>query len=94
ILSNRPKSIVTTEGKELETEWQHSEFIAECLNWHNVYRQRHGAPPFTLCSELCSLAQSWANHLAHINTFYYRNDRDVGQNLFCRPTNSIQNDVT
>jgi hypothetical protein len=44
--------------------------------------------------QLCALAQSWANHLAHINTFYYRNDRDVGQNLFCRPTNSIQTDVT
>jgi hypothetical protein len=47
-----------------------------------------------LVLQLCSLAQSWANHLAHVNTFYYRNDRDVGQNLFCRPTNSIQTDVT
>jgi len=44
--------------------------------------------------QLCALAQSWANHLAHINTFYYRNDKDVGQNLFCRATNSIQTDVT
>ncbi|XP_021922709.1 uncharacterized protein LOC110831246 isoform X1 [Zootermopsis nevadensis] len=95
ILSNRPMSIASGDGnRELETDWQHSEFITECLNWHNVYRQRHGAPPLTLCPQLCALAQSWANHLAHINTFYYRNNRDVGQNLFCRPTNSIQTDVT
>ncbi|KAJ8875070.1 hypothetical protein PR048_022960 [Dryococelus australis] len=43
---------------------------------------------------LCSKAQAWANHLAHANTFYYRNDRDIGQNLFCRPVSDVQNDVT
>jgi hypothetical protein len=49
-------SIATGEGnKELETDWQHSEFISESLNWHNVYRQRHGAPPLTLCPQVSSL---------------------------------------
>ena len=44
--------------------------------------------------QLCYLAQTWANHLAHTNRFYYRNDRDIGQNLFCRPSNSVQADVS
>jgi len=35
--------------------------------------------------QLCAYAQAWANHLAHTTTFYYRNDRQIGQNLFCRP---------
>jgi hypothetical protein len=51
-------SIASGEGnKELETDWQRSEFITESLNWHNVYRQRHGAPPLTLCPQVsCRVA--------------------------------------
>lgn len=99
---------------DLRTAWQDSDFITDCLCWHNVYRQRHSSPPLTMSSEvtctrwhlklqlklrvvvlqLCYLAQTWANHLAHTNRFYYRNDRDIGQNLFCRPSNSVQVDVT
>lgn len=44
--------------------------------------------------QLCHLAQTWANHLAHTNRFYYRSDKDIGQNLFFRPANAFQNDVT
>lgn len=44
--------------------------------------------------QLCERAQSWANNLAHTNTFHYKSDKDVGQNLFCRLTNSLQTDVT
>lgn len=44
--------------------------------------------------QLCHLAQTWANHLAHTNRFYYRNDKDIGQNLFCRATNVLVTDVT
>jgi hypothetical protein len=53
ILSNRPMSIASGQGnKEMETDWQQSEFITDSLNWHNVYRQRHGAPPLTLCPQV------------------------------------------
>lgn len=79
---------------DIQTAWQDSDFITDCLCWHNVYRQRHSSPPLTMCSELCKLAQTWANHLAHTNRFYYRNDKDIGQNLFCRPSNALQLDVT
>lgn len=44
--------------------------------------------------QLCAYAQTWANHLAHTNTFYYRNDREVGQNLYCRPGGAVPTDVT
>ncbi|XP_019866209.1 uncharacterized protein LOC109595316 [Aethina tumida] len=93
ILHNRPVSIVL-DISEIRTAWQDSDFITDCLCWHNVYRQRHGSPPLSMSSELCYLAQTWANHLAHTNRFYYRNDKDIGQNLFCRPANSIVLDIT
>ncbi|KAK1119368.1 hypothetical protein K0M31_013202 [Melipona bicolor] len=93
ILSNRPMSIAH-DSNDLETDWRDSEFITECLCWHNVYRQRHNAPPLTMSPQLCEYAQTWANHLAHTNTFYYRNDREVGQNLYCRPGSGIPTDVT
>lgn len=116
---------ITHDRSELETDWRDSEFITECLCWHNVYRQRHNASPLTMspqvivtgvvkaegrierrstfCDEylndtcvlqLCEYAQSWANHLAHTNTFYYRNDRNVGHNLYCRPGGAVPGDVT
>ncbi|XP_043475412.1 repressed by EFG1 protein 1-like [Leptopilina heterotoma] len=92
ILSNRPMSI-SYDSSDLETNWRDSEFITECLCWHNVYRQRHNAAPLTMSPQLCEYAQTWANHLAHTNTFYYRNDREVGQNLYCRPGGGVPCDV-
>ncbi|KAF6211917.1 hypothetical protein GE061_012434 [Apolygus lucorum] len=92
ILSNRPE--ILPEDEEVNTDWLDSEFIAECLCWHNVYRQRHAVPVLTLCPQLCEKAQSWANHLAHTNSFFYRIDKEVGQNLFCRLINTLQTDVT
>ncbi|XP_015602222.1 uncharacterized protein LOC107271116 isoform X2 [Cephus cinctus] len=93
ILSNKPMSIAH-DSSDLETDWRDSEFITECLCWHNVYRQRHNAPPLSMSPQLCEYAQTWANHLAHTNTFYYRNDREVGQNLYCRPGGAVPGDVT
>ncbi|KAH1005471.1 hypothetical protein HUJ04_006452 [Dendroctonus ponderosae] len=93
ILHNRPVSMVL-DISEIRTAWQDSDFITDCLCWHNVYRQRHNSPPLTMLPELCHLAQTWANHLAHTNRFYYRNDKDIGQNLFCRSTNALITDVT
>ncbi|XP_044597277.1 Golgi-associated plant pathogenesis-related protein 1-like isoform X3 [Cotesia glomerata] len=46
-----------------------------------------------MAPQLCEYAQTWANHLAHTNTFYYRNDREVGQNLYCRPGGPVSGDV-
>ncbi|XP_071051293.1 venom allergen 3-like [Onthophagus taurus] len=93
ILSNRPVSMVL-DISDLRTAWKDSDFITDCLCWHNVYRQRHTSPALSMSSELCHLAQTWANHLAHTNRFYYRNDKDIGQNLFCRPSTPLQNDVS
>ncbi|CAG9832622.1 unnamed protein product [Diabrotica balteata] len=93
ILTNRPVSMVL-DMSEIQTAWQDSDFITDCLCWHNVYRQRHAAPPLTMSSELCYLAQTWANHLAHTNRFYYRNDKDIGQNLFCRPSNGLVQEIS
>ncbi|CAH0405723.1 unnamed protein product [Chilo suppressalis] len=93
VLQTRPVSMVV-QWSEVRTAWQDSDFITECLCWHNVYRQRHGAPQLFMAPELCDYAQAWANHLAHTNKFRYRNDRDVGQNLYQRPVSALQPDVT
>uniref|UniRef100_A0A6P7FKG2 Cysteine-rich venom protein kaouthin-2-like n=1 Tax=Diabrotica virgifera virgifera TaxID=50390 RepID=A0A6P7FKG2_DIAVI len=50
ILTNRPVSMVL-DMSEIQTAWQDSDFITDCLCWHNVYRQRHAAPPLTMSSE-------------------------------------------
>ncbi|CAG4927325.1 unnamed protein product [Colias eurytheme] len=93
VLKTRPVSMVV-QWSEVRTAWQDSDFITECLCWHNVYRQRHGAPQLYMAPELCDYAQAWANHLAHTNKFYYRNDRDVGQNLYQRPVSALQPEIT
>ncbi|XP_063984400.1 uncharacterized protein LOC135166244 [Diachasmimorpha longicaudata] len=92
ILSHKTMSI-SHDITDLQTDWRDSEFITECLCWHNVYRQRHNAPTLTMSPQLCEYAQTWANHLAHTNTFYYRNDREIGQNLYCRPGGAVPGEV-
>ncbi|XP_074113423.1 uncharacterized protein LOC141536652 isoform X3 [Cotesia typhae] len=123
ILLSRPINVYH-DVSDFETNWWDSEFITECLCWHNVYRQRHNSRPLTMAPQpaggrekpssgsqrykvqskaesslelgfaiLCEYAQTWANHLAHTNTFYYRNDREVGQNLYCRPGGPVSGDV-
>lgn len=37
---------------EIRTAWQDSDFITDCLCWHNVYRQRHAAQPLVMSSEV------------------------------------------
>lgn len=37
---------------DLRTAWQDSDFITDCLCWHNVYRQRHGSPQLSMNSEV------------------------------------------
>ncbi|CAH0385416.1 unnamed protein product [Bemisia tabaci] len=92
IIGNKPNIIC--EKDELRTAWNDSDFIAECLCWHNVYRFQHRVPPLQMSPQLCEKAQAWANHLAHTDSFFYRIDRDVGQNLFYRLTNALESDVT
>ncbi|XP_055704624.1 uncharacterized protein LOC129802664 [Phlebotomus papatasi] len=73
---------------------QDKDFILDCLCWHNEYRARHAAPALTVSTELCEWAQNWANHLASTNEFYYRSDKNLGQNLFCCPISALVTDLT
>ncbi|CAG0894232.1 unnamed protein product [Darwinula stevensoni] len=43
---------------------------------------------------LCASAQEWANLLAHTNSFRYRNQKDVGENQYCRPLLHPLGDLT
>lgn len=44
--------------------------------------------------QLCDHAQQWANHLASTNEFYYRSQKNLGQNLFCCPISALVTDLT
>ncbi|UYV70455.1 hypothetical protein LAZ67_7003053 [Cordylochernes scorpioides] len=90
VLGRRP--VVRHQDEEGRPEYHQSEFVLNALHWHNLLRDKHGVPPLTLSYQLCSLAQYWANHLAHTNTFYHRNYRDIGENLFLKDT--FGSDVT
>lgn len=90
----RPVALVS-EGNEAATDWHDSEFISECLCWHNVYRQRHGVRDLVMSADLCDVAQHWANHLAHANAFMYKpGETRLGQNLYCRLPNTVATEVT
>ncbi|KAK6636722.1 hypothetical protein RUM43_010385 [Polyplax serrata] len=94
MLSTRPFKKLSNIN-DTTTDWYASDFVTECLCWHNVYRQRHRSPPLTLCPELCNSAQEWANTLAHMNLFFYRpNAKHVGQNIYCKLNVKEASDVT
>lgn len=40
-----------------------SEFQVDCLEAHNIYRDRHGMPPLDLNKGLCKYAEDHAKHL-------------------------------
>ncbi|XP_035228332.1 Golgi-associated plant pathogenesis-related protein 1-like [Stegodyphus dumicola] len=79
---------------EEEPDYALSEFVVDCLNWHNIFRDKHGVPHLILNKQLCGMAQFWANHLAHTNTFGHRNLRDIGENLFSKWSYIPEFDIT
>lgn len=68
------------------TSFGESEFVIESLHWHNLIRFKHSVSALALSPELCEMAQFWANHLAHTDTFYHRNLDNIGENLFSKWT--------
>lgn len=86
--------VVNYQDDECATDFDESDFITDCLIWHNNLREIHGVPPLTLSHQLCSMAQFWSNHLVHTNTFYHRNSKDIGENLFCKWSSVPEFDIT
>lgn len=83
VILSRPL-LVNFEDELNVADFRDSEFVKDLIKWHNIYRDLHGVPPLKLSNPLCALAQSWTNHLAHHNTFYHRNLKDIGESLFSR----------
>ncbi|KAG8194160.1 hypothetical protein JTE90_002367 [Oedothorax gibbosus] len=79
---------------EEKPDYTQSEFVSDCLYWHNVFREKHDVPPLSLNTQLCSQAQFWANHLAHTNSFSHRNLRNIGENLFSKWSYIPEFDIT
>ena len=63
--------------EKYEPSWKDSKFINELLDWHNLLRARHGVKHLQLDTNLCKMAQNWANFLAHTNEFHYQNPKEV-----------------
>ena len=62
-----------------EPSWKDSQFVTELLDWHNLLRARHGVKQLQLNTDLCKMAQTWANFLAHTNEFHYQNPKEVSK---------------
>ncbi|KAF2343990.1 CAP domain [Trinorchestia longiramus] len=79
-------------GKEVQgsTKWKPSSFTKQCIAAHNLYRQRHSAPPLILDQELCRLAQAWANHVAHTGVVRYTANHSIGENILCRTARRVR----
>lgn len=86
--------IIDFRDSDNRTFYEESDFVAECLRYHNLFRNRHNAPPLKLNQELCHSAQTWANHLTHTGLFYHHNLPDIGENLFCRWNYTLDCEVT
>uniref|UniRef100_A0A3B3Z6V5 SCP domain-containing protein n=1 Tax=Periophthalmus magnuspinnatus TaxID=409849 RepID=A0A3B3Z6V5_9GOBI len=52
------------------------------LDTHNAYRAEHDTPALSYSSELCAIAQKWADHLLQNNTFAHSQTSD-GENIYC-----------
>ncbi|VVC33475.1 Golgi-associated plant pathogenesis-related protein 1, SCP domain,CAP domain,Cysteine-rich secretory [Cinara cedri] len=82
VLGNR--NIRNNRDHKFVNYWTPSDFVRDCLFWHNFYRHFHRSSELVLSPQLCEEAQNWANHLAHTETFAYQNKINYGQNLFCK----------
>lgn len=56
--------------------------VTKAVELMNSYRAKHGAPPFSLDSEVSRTAQEWADHLHATNRFEHRPDNAYGENLY------------
>ncbi|CAF1567825.1 unnamed protein product, partial [Didymodactylos carnosus] len=58
-------------------------FRQEALNKHNEYRRQHDVPTMTLDSELNSIAQNYAEHLACSNKLEH-SSTNLGEYLYTK----------
>ena len=54
-----------------------------CLQTHNQYRAKHGAPPLKWSKECATKAEKWANHLAKTKKLEHSQQKGLGENLAC-----------
>ncbi|KAG5678130.1 hypothetical protein PVAND_007829 [Polypedilum vanderplanki] len=69
--------------REKTPEEEYEEFSQKMLKHHNEYRKKHFAPELKLTKELMNDAQSWAENLAAMDKFLYRQNSQYGENLYC-----------
>ncbi|XP_072529475.1 Golgi-associated plant pathogenesis-related protein 1 [Salminus brasiliensis] len=56
-------------------------YKANFLAKHNEFRKKHNVPEVTLSADLCSSAQTWADHLLSIKTLQH-SETENGENVF------------
>lgn len=65
------------------TEGKLGNFKDVCLNAHNQYRAKHGAPPLKWSNECNAHAKKWASYLAKNKKFEHSHAKGLGENLAC-----------
>ncbi|XP_054157386.1 uncharacterized protein LOC128955738 [Oppia nitens] len=86
LLMGRPVTVRRDYYIDREQQIMDNTFVSETLCWHNRFRVKHDVPALTLSYDLVTMAQEWANYLAHTDTFKYRNHQEIGENLMCKWT--------
>ena len=59
-----------------------NKFRKEAYETVNYYRQKHGAPPLEVDSEIQKYAQEWADKIAASGSISHRSNPKYGENLY------------
>ncbi|EFX82870.1 hypothetical protein DAPPUDRAFT_48780 [Daphnia pulex] len=59
-----------------------NQVVQQCLDAHNEYRRRHGAPPMVINNALMRMAQNWAQTNANHCKMYHSSNNQAGENLY------------
>uniref|UniRef100_A0A2S2NHY7 Golgi-associated plant pathogenesis-related protein 1 n=1 Tax=Schizaphis graminum TaxID=13262 RepID=A0A2S2NHY7_SCHGA len=56
--------------------------IADALDRHNFYREKHNVPPLRINSKLNEISQNWADELAKTDKWAHRPKNAYGENIY------------
>ncbi|XP_043220693.1 protein PRY1-like [Amphibalanus amphitrite] len=94
--SPSPKASKSKKDKESKSKSRHrssssnsssddeDSFEQDCINAHNDYRKKHGAPPLERSKKLTKMAKEWAKQIANDDKMSHRKDNSEGENIYCK----------
>ena len=71
-------------GVKRNRNWDHEDFKAACVSFHNFLRVVHNAAPLKWDDTLEQVSQAWAQHLNVIQSGeeHYKGAKEIGTNIY------------